>query len=721
MEIIDKNYKSKNTKKKFFILYKIICILLFMKLLQLFIYQINNKMKIISQIKKRWISLKLKKKTENINDNLNNYNNSLVRENNYSLEEFSINNGNISDLQNLLTYKWNFSYSFNTSKFLKNKYFKILKKNYVFSSKYRLVKLEYVIGFFDQNKNLLTPPEMTLYNNLHFACFLETLDNKTVNSLAYIYLAKYIKCIEYFKFGEKIKFGLTIFENKSFFQIFFSTEDVINYNDITHENDDVFNPKIIKSKYISLRSKIKTDKNNKAYSLKKMYLIKPIINLRRNQIQNISKWHFGNFYNEYFCFCIGGGCFKKNISQKCKYFYYIFIIDKEKYLYPKTDYIFVDFIFKSLTSDDTYPVFEEMMRRNFSAHYITEKDDIFEKYCQNITQCQTIIPINKKAYSAYGDFFEKYLTLVLKTKSFISAKQRFYHPVGYLFYKIEYITYIAVGHGVCYFKDYLFKKFRIYGSKNNDKILIPPSKVLISIAMKYGWKEENIIKLNLPRWDKYNHPSKQAISHDTFSGNITNNSILVMFTWRMNKIFLEHNSKISPFYMQNLTKLLLNKELKKELEANNLTLYVSFHRYLKDTYHDIIKGILRNNSNIKVIEQNDISECLSKTNLVVSDFSSIIFDLMYRNKPFIIYVPDSNDPEIPDLYYKDYIQLIKKMNEGAFKVANKCNTVEETVKKIIYYVKNKFKIDANLKTYFDYFNFKQGNNIDKFINYLLSL
>ena len=194
-----------------------------------------------------------------------------------------------------------------------------------------------------------------------------------------------------------------------------------------------------------------------------------------------------------------------------------------------------------------------------------------------------------------------------------------------------------------------------------------------------------------------------------------------MFTWRMNKVFRGFKNKISPFYMKNLTKLLQNEDLKKELIANNITLYVSFHRYLTDTYHNIIKNILKNNNNIKVIEQNDISECLAKTNLVVSDFSSVIFDLMYRNKPFIIYVPDANDPKVKNLYYHDYIELIKRMNEGDFKVANKCNTVEETVQKIIYYIKNKFKIDDELKKYFEYFNFKPGNNVDEFINYLLKL
>ena len=94
---------------------------------------------------------------------------------------------------------------------------------------------------------------------------------------------------------------------------------------------------------------------------------------------------------------------------------------------------------------------------------------------------------------------------------------------------------------------------------------------------------------------------------------------------------------------------------------------------------------------------------------------------MYRKKPFIIYVPDSKDPNITRLYTNDYIQLIQRMNNGTFKVQNKCNSVEETVQKIIYYIKNKFKIDKKLQKYYDYFDFKPGNNIDKLINYLLSL
>ena len=90
-------------------------------------------------------------------------------------------------------------------------------------------------------------------------------------------------------------------------------------------------------------------------------------------------------------------------------------------------------------------------------------------------------------------------------KAVISAKEGTRTKYSQLFYNLEYVTYIAVGHGVCYFKDYLYADDRLYGRKINDKILIPPSEKIISIAKKFGWKDENIIKLNLPRWDKFNN------------------------------------------------------------------------------------------------------------------------------------------------------------------------------------------------------------------------
>jgi CDP-glycerol glycerophosphotransferase (TagB/SpsB family) len=722
-----------NIQKAFVLIIKALLLVLFI----LFAYQLfnrinNRNLKNEEIIKQNITSFIQNNKTEKRNNALLNFTNIINsidishNTNNISLSidinkssTLDINNPN-NKLINFVSYEYNYFNSFNIFKIMKQKYFKIININYTFSETFNLVKLKYMIALYDENKTLIIPSDLSLYDDLHFACFIEIENRKIINSLAYIHSNKYIKCTEIFKYKENIKYGITIYRGVTFFKIYLFLNDTIDYSNISHQNDDIFDSRVIKKNFSNLVRKIKEDRTNKTYSLKRAYLRRPKFNLRRNLVRNNSLWLFRNFYNEYFCYCLGNNCFKENeILQICKFLYYIVIIDLERNLFPKTEYIFVDFIFKSLTSDDTYPVFQEMIKQNYPVHYITEKDEIIDKYCKGNKYCQTIIPINLNTYFDYGDFFEKYLTLVLKTKAFISCKEKHFHRIGYLFYRIEYVTYIAVGHGVCYFKDYLFDNDRIYGSNRNNKIIIPPSKSLVNIAVEHGWKKEDIIQLNPPRWDRYNNPVNEDLIKDVFNGNISNNSMLVMFTWRMNQKYWNYN--LSSFYMQNVTKLLQNENLIKELDNNNITLYVSFHRYIKDTYQNIIKDILKNNRNIKVLEQNDLSECLAKTNLVVSDFSSVIFDLMYRDKPFIIYIPDSDDPENINIYSDDYIQLIDRMNNGTFKIENKCNSVEETVDKMIFYIKNKFKVDGNLRKYFRYFNFKKGNNIDKFIDYLLSL
>ena len=171
--------------------------------------------------------------------------------------------------------------------------------------------------------------------------------------------------------------------------------------------------------------------------------------------------------------------------------------------------------------------------------------------------------------------------------------------------------------------------------------MLPNSSKLISVAKKYGWKDENIIKFNLPRWEKYLTFKKTF----TESGNIKLNSIFIMFTWRE----LKKKRKVSPHYINNILELLNNKQLINLLLNNNLILYFSIHhQFLK--YSSKFKNI-KNIEGIKYIEEKDVAECLSKTNLLISDFSSIIFDIIFRKKPYIIYIPDANDTNIKK-YYK---------------------------------------------------------------------
>ena len=130
----------------------------------------------------------------------------------------------------------------------------------------------------------------------------------------------------------------------------------------------------------------------------------------------------------------------------------------------------MDFVKADLSSDDTYPVFKEMLTMGDHAHYITGNLDIYKEHCGDDQYCKSILLAPKDLKPIYGDFLEKYIFVFFKLKVMISGRPNFNTD---LFYDMEYVTYVCVGHGICFFKDYLFNPERIYGIRRNDKIILP--------------------------------------------------------------------------------------------------------------------------------------------------------------------------------------------------------------------------------------------------------
>ena len=90
-----------------------------------------------------------------------------------------------------------------------------------------------------------------------------------------------------------------------------------------------------------------------------------------------------------------------------------------------------------------------------------------------------------------------------------------------------------------------------------------------------------------------------------------------MFTWRdINK-----NKRISNYYFKNIINLI----------RNNL-LYYTFHHKIKN--FNVYNLFKKENLFIKPINEKIISNSLNAS-LVITYFSSIVFDLTYRKKPQI--------------------------------------------------------------------------------------
>ena len=586
-------------------------------------------------------------------------------------------------------------------------YLNITSINYSLDVNNNIIKVEYSIGFYDKNSKLIIPSDLTLYNSIHVLCVIKEKNNENIIiSLANIIHNKYYQCNEFYNINDKNIFGIRIYkidkktEHKNVYFFSYNKYYIYRYMKKFKNNFDCLT---INKEYQLLINKTKYNINN--IKLKELYILKPICISKKNFNFNNNEWHFINIYNYYFCLCKGVFCLYKNISQKCKYYFYLFIIDNNKYIYNKTDYLFGDFIYKKYSSDDVYPIFEEMINQKLPAHYLTQDADIYKKHCKINNENLTIIPVTNDNDIIDGDFLEKYLTIFLKLKAAITGAEFFF--INNLFYNIDYITYINVGHGISFFKHFLYANNSYYGFLKYNKILIPPSIKLINIAKQYGWIEDNIIKINLPRWDKYIDENNYL-----FEKGKNNNSIFIMFTWR----HLQKDKNISIDYFKNILNLINNNRLIKTVKMKNISIYFSLHHKVYE-----YKSKLKISKYIKYIEENQISDILSKVNLIVTDFSSIIFDLIYRKKPFIIFIPDSNYSNIKDNYHENYYMLIKEMKEGKIYFKNKFFNVNKVIKKIIYYINNNFQLEKSLEKFYNSFCFKKENSTQKFIEYLTNL
>ena len=147
-----------------------------------------------------------------------------------------------------------------------------------------------------------------------------------------------------------------------------------------------------------------------------------------------------------------------------------------------------------------------------------------------------------------------------------------------------------------------------------------------------------------------------------------------------------------------------------------MTLYLSLHHNLLNR-----QNLIKIKNNAKFINQEEIFNCLRKCNLIISDFSSVIFDLMYRNKPFIIFIPDNDDKNLINRYEKDYINIINSFKNNSVKFENIFLNSKDTINKIMFYIENDFHLDLKLKILYQQFNLNHTNNINSFIKYLTSL
>ncbi len=214
----------------------------------------------------------------------------------------------------------------------------------------------------------------------------------------------------------------------------------------------------------------------------------------------------------------------------------------------------------------------------------------------------------------------------------------------------------------------------------------------------FGYNDEEVIVTGLCRWDVLEDKSKNS------------KEILLMPTWRnwldevSDEIFMN-----SDYYI-NYSKFLNDERLNKTLDKNNVT--INF--YIHPKFKDFISSFNINNSNIRLIAfgEEPLNQLIMRCSLLITDYSSVSWDVYYQGKPVIFYQFDFEDYDKLQGSYMD-------METEIF--GDRVFSVDKLVDSISHYCNNNFTEKPEFGKMRDgYFKYRDHNNCERVYNEIQS-
>lgn len=216
------------------------------------------------------------------------------------------------------------------------------------------------------------------------------------------------------------------------------------------------------------------------------------------------------------------------------------------------------------------------------------------------------------------------------------------------------------------------------------------------ISDYYGYPQGAVILTGLPRWDN-------------LINNPVSSKILIMPTWRkdlgLQNNYFDKERFLRSDYYRAWNGLLNDESFIKFIENNNIQVYFYPHQRMQLAL-DLFNTKSKNISIISLDEE--IQEYFSKCSIMITDYSSAVFDFAYLKKPVIYYQFDKK-------YFHE-----KQYKAGTFSYERdgfgKIVTTREKLVDEIKHIYKKGIDDIYLKRINDTFMFYDGNNSERIYN-----
>ena len=290
----------------------------------------------------------------------------------------------------------------------------------------------------------------------------------------------------------------------------------------------------------------------------------------------------------------------------------------------------------------------------------------------------------------------KHILLIIVSKYFIASESKGHayawrHNQSIARFFLNKKPFVFLQHGVLGLKK-IDRTFFANNKLNHADLFITSSNVEKSIVLDcLGYEEEQIVLTGLARWDNKIVPTKER-------------KIFLMPTWRTHLELLSHESFLESDFYREYHKLIHSKSLEKILREYDYSLYFMMH----PKFIQFERYFTSDSECIKVLYQNEhpLDKELRTSELVITDYSSIMWDALYYDIPTLLFQFDQQ--EYLNLQ-GSYLDIEKDLSKIVV------HNGEDLLQKIEEYIVEKKapNISNYRNKYFAYFDSENSKRIDE--------
>ncbi|WP_261006953.1 CDP-glycerol glycerophosphotransferase family protein [Staphylococcus haemolyticus] len=235
-------------------------------------------------------------------------------------------------------------------------------------------------------------------------------------------------------------------------------------------------------------------------------------------------------------------------------------------------------------------------------------------------------------------------------------------------------------------------------NKPMDYFITSAKKEKEEVIQKYGFSEQEVLLSGLPRFDllKNNKRKKEKC-------------ITIMPTWRPNLLGVSDNEFLNSLFFKSLIEFLSNTEIQKIAKQINMKVKLCLHPKMQVRFSKFFNVI----PNIEVMDRVNYKDIISNTDILITDVSSIAFDVAYLKKPILYYHFDIDDIYSYSAYEPGYFNYLEN---GFGPVVNDSQSL---VSELIKTKKNNYKMSKMyLKRVESFFEFDDELNRERIIDFI---